>query len=400
MIDLIERGLATIPDEQAPDRLGKLERLLRRSGLDDPATVSLFAALIGASDGAMPELAPDQRKKRTLAAILSWLAADAQRQPLVMVVEDLHWIDASTLELLGLVLEQLGEPAGARGVHVPARVRSGLGAELARDDAPARAPRARRRSRASRRRPPAGAPLPATAARRDRRAHRRRAAVRRGAVQGAARPRRRRRARGSPRAGWDRSRAARSRARCATRSWRASTASAAPSAVAQLASVLGRDFAYPLLRAVSDLPDAELDTQLAVLTRAEILLQRGLPPTCALRLQARAHPGGRLRHAAEEQPRAAPPARRRDLPRALRGRSARQSGGRGAPLQPRRDAARRRASTGRRRASSRSSRSGYAEAIGHFNTALELLAPCCRSRRSATAVSCRCASSSGLRSAP
>ena len=50
-------------------------------------------------------------------------------------------------------------------------------------------------------------------------------------------------------------------------------------AVAQLASVLGRDFAYPLLRAVSDLPDAELDTQLAVLTRAEILLQRGLTPS-------------------------------------------------------------------------------------------------------------------------
>jgi predicted ATPase len=48
--------------------------------------------------------------------------------------------------------------------------------------------------------------------------------------------------------------------------------------VAQLASVLGRDFGYQLLRAVSDLSDAELDTQLAVLMRAEILLQRGLPP--------------------------------------------------------------------------------------------------------------------------
>ena len=51
MIDLVERGLATIPDEQARGRLGKLERLLQRSGLDDPATVSLLAALIGASDG-------------------------------------------------------------------------------------------------------------------------------------------------------------------------------------------------------------------------------------------------------------------------------------------------------------------------------------------------------------
>ena len=48
--------------------------------------------------------------------------------------------------------------------------------------------------------------------------------------------------------------------------------------VAQLASVLGREFDYAVLHAICDLPPAELEQRLAALNRAEIIHQRGIPP--------------------------------------------------------------------------------------------------------------------------
>ena len=58
---------------------------------------------------ALSDLAPAQRKRRTLDALIAWLHADAKKYPLVVVVEDLHWVDASTRELLGMLLERIVE---------------------------------------------------------------------------------------------------------------------------------------------------------------------------------------------------------------------------------------------------------------------------------------------------
>jgi predicted ATPase len=51
-------------------------------------------------------LTPHQQKQQTLAALVAWLAAEAERQPALVAWEDLHWADPTTLELLGLVVEQ------------------------------------------------------------------------------------------------------------------------------------------------------------------------------------------------------------------------------------------------------------------------------------------------------
>jgi len=52
-------------------------------------------------------LTPQQQRQRTLDALVTWLLAAAERLPVLAVWEDLHWADPSTLELLGLVIDQV-----------------------------------------------------------------------------------------------------------------------------------------------------------------------------------------------------------------------------------------------------------------------------------------------------
>jgi predicted ATPase len=49
---------------------------------------------------------PQQQKQQTLDALLAWMVAEAERQPVLVAWEDLHWADPTTLEILGLVIEQ------------------------------------------------------------------------------------------------------------------------------------------------------------------------------------------------------------------------------------------------------------------------------------------------------
>ena len=51
-------------------------------------------------------LTPQRQRQHTLDTLLAWLYAEAQRQPVLLVVEDLYWVDPSTLEILSLLIEQ------------------------------------------------------------------------------------------------------------------------------------------------------------------------------------------------------------------------------------------------------------------------------------------------------
>ena len=53
-----------------------------------------------------PDAVPQQQKQQTLDALVAWMLEEAERQPVLVAWEDLHWADPSTLEMLGLVLEQ------------------------------------------------------------------------------------------------------------------------------------------------------------------------------------------------------------------------------------------------------------------------------------------------------
>ncbi len=79
-------------------------------------------------------------------------------------------------------------------------------------------------------------------------------------------------------------------------------------AVAQLGAVLGRTFAYELLRAVAPLDELALWRGLVQLVQAEVLYQRGVPPQATYTFKHALHPGGGLSVAAQEHAAAVPPA--------------------------------------------------------------------------------------------
>ena len=92
-------GSADVPAER---RLADLETALQAIRLDPAEHVPLLAPLL---DMALPEdhaakFAPEELRRRQMAAILAWVTAGARAQPLVLAFEDLHWADPTTLDLM------------------------------------------------------------------------------------------------------------------------------------------------------------------------------------------------------------------------------------------------------------------------------------------------------------
>ena len=110
MIDLLERVVLRFEREESPpQKLRKLEGLLVQYGLPLAETMPLFAALLSlplGTDYAPLTVSPEQQKQMTLHALLTILLRIAAQHPVLFVVEDLHWVDPSTLELLTLLVDQ------------------------------------------------------------------------------------------------------------------------------------------------------------------------------------------------------------------------------------------------------------------------------------------------------
>ena len=103
-----------MPADAEAAKLDKLEALLREGLGGVSEAVPLMAALLGMDAGARypaQDLTPQQRRARMLAALVEHLLGLARRRPVLMVLEDAHWIDPTTLELLGQALDRI---AGAR----------------------------------------------------------------------------------------------------------------------------------------------------------------------------------------------------------------------------------------------------------------------------------------------
>ena len=92
-------GVTDVPAEQ---RLVDLESSLAQVKLDPTANAPLLAPLLDIPlppEGA-PPLPPEETRRRQLAALTNWVIAGARSQPIVLALEDVHWADPTTLDLL------------------------------------------------------------------------------------------------------------------------------------------------------------------------------------------------------------------------------------------------------------------------------------------------------------
>jgi predicted ATPase len=110
--DMLQQNFAQRSDGTDAAKLSELERVLELAGLKLAEAVPLIASMLNLPLGEKyPPLpfSPEQQRKRLLTTLAAWLFAAPQS--VVMAVEDLQWFDASSLELMQLIIQQ---PATAR----------------------------------------------------------------------------------------------------------------------------------------------------------------------------------------------------------------------------------------------------------------------------------------------
>ncbi|MDX8354893.1 ATP-binding protein [Cognatiyoonia sp. IB215182] len=103
-IQQITHEAGIVGGDSAEDRLNKIEKLTR----DDATLAAPIAVLLGL-DGAtrfeVPELSSTDLRSSLMNALVSFIRKRAKDKPLLLVFEDLHWVDPTSLEVLHLILD-------------------------------------------------------------------------------------------------------------------------------------------------------------------------------------------------------------------------------------------------------------------------------------------------------
>jgi class 3 adenylate cyclase/predicted ATPase len=109
VISQMERAAGFAHDETAHAKLDKLDAVLAQS-FTPPEHAALFAEMLSLpNDGRYPtlELAPQQRRQKTLEALTAQIGELSRSNPVLMIFEDVHWLDPTSLEVLGRTVDRL-----------------------------------------------------------------------------------------------------------------------------------------------------------------------------------------------------------------------------------------------------------------------------------------------------
>jgi class 3 adenylate cyclase len=107
--EMLSRWLELQSGEGREEQFKRLEHALGWAGLKVEETAPLISDLLQLPVGErypLLKLTPEEKRRRLLSALAAWAFGAARLQPLVMVVEDLHWLDPSTLDSQQLLVEQ------------------------------------------------------------------------------------------------------------------------------------------------------------------------------------------------------------------------------------------------------------------------------------------------------
>jgi predicted ATPase len=109
LTDFFQRALQWHQDDTPEEKRAKLEQQLRQYRLPVAETVPLFAPFLSLT---LPEeryppfnLSPQRQRQKTLESIVAILLELAEQQPVLFILEDLHWVDPTTLEFLALLID-------------------------------------------------------------------------------------------------------------------------------------------------------------------------------------------------------------------------------------------------------------------------------------------------------
>jgi class 3 adenylate cyclase len=109
IIGQLERAAGLAHDDSPQARLDKLDALLAQSSTS-PQDAALLAELLSLpNDGRYPaiDLAPQQRRQRTLDALILRLQSLTRQNPVLMIFEDAHWTDPTSLEVFGQAMNRI-----------------------------------------------------------------------------------------------------------------------------------------------------------------------------------------------------------------------------------------------------------------------------------------------------
>jgi class 3 adenylate cyclase/predicted ATPase len=109
IIGQMERAAGLAYDDKPQAKLDKLDAVLAQTSTSPEDAAILAEMLSLANDGRYPalELAPEQRRQRTLEALSTQLAGLARQRTVLMIFEDAHWVDPTSLEVLGRAVDRI-----------------------------------------------------------------------------------------------------------------------------------------------------------------------------------------------------------------------------------------------------------------------------------------------------
>ena len=128
IISQMERAAGFTHDDTAQAKLDKLDAVLAQTSTSNQ-DAALFAEMLSLpNDGRYPalELAPQQRRQRTLEALNAQVEATDVTAPVLMIVEDAHWIDPTSLEVFGRTVDRIENPSVLLHRNFPTGVRAAL----------------------------------------------------------------------------------------------------------------------------------------------------------------------------------------------------------------------------------------------------------------------------------
>ena len=131
IIGQMERAAGFAHDDTPQAKLDKLDALLAQTSTSTQ-DAALFAEMLSLpNDGRYPalDLTPQQRRQRTLEALISQIEALTRQNPVLMIFEDAHWTDPTSLEVFGRVVDRIRTLPRAADRDVPAGVRRRPGSD-------------------------------------------------------------------------------------------------------------------------------------------------------------------------------------------------------------------------------------------------------------------------------